>query len=72
MMGKPLTLLFDPFESMCVHLKGTPHLFVLLTPAISAVFLAVITVNYAVADGKSNWLEGLLLMSGLYPLVRSA
>ncbi|EIN04808.1 Calcium/proton exchanger [Punctularia strigosozonata HHB-11173 SS5] len=43
-LGKPLSLLFDPFESI-------------------ALFLAVITVNYVVADGKSNWLEGLILMS---------
>ncbi|KAI0064753.1 calcium/proton exchanger [Artomyces pyxidatus] len=42
-MGKPLTLLFDPFESVVL-------------------FLAVITVNYAVQDGKSNWLEGMILM----------
>ncbi|KAJ7192646.1 Sodium/calcium exchanger protein-domain-containing protein [Mycena pura] len=42
-LGKPLTMLFDPFESI-------------------AVFLAVITVNYVVQDGKSNWLEGMILM----------
>ncbi|KAJ7707775.1 Sodium/calcium exchanger protein-domain-containing protein [Mycena rosella] len=42
-MGKPLTLMFDPFESV-------------------ALFLAVITVNYVVQDGKSNWLEGMILM----------
>ncbi|KAF7330512.1 hypothetical protein MVEN_02490700 [Mycena venus] len=43
-LGKPLTMLFDPFESI-------------------ALFLAVITVNYVVQDGKSNWLEGMILMS---------
>ncbi|KAK0235836.1 calcium proton exchanger [Armillaria nabsnona] len=43
MMGKPLTLLFDPYESV-------------------AVFLAVLTVNYVVRDGKANWLEGMILM----------
>ncbi|KAL0562976.1 hypothetical protein V5O48_019102, partial [Marasmius crinis-equi] len=43
MMGKPLTLLFDPYESITL-------------------FLAVIVVNYCVQDGKSNWLEGLILM----------
>ncbi|KAJ7363973.1 Calcium/proton exchanger [Mycena albidolilacea] len=43
-LGKPLTMLFDPFESI-------------------ALFLAVITVNYVVQDGKSNWLEGIILMS---------
>jgi len=43
MMGKPLTLLFDPYESITL-------------------FLAVLTVNYSVQDGKSNWLEGVILM----------
>ncbi|KAG6856385.1 hypothetical protein H0H87_005082 [Tephrocybe sp. NHM501043] len=42
-IGKPLTLLFDPYESV-------------------SLFLAVLTVNYVVQDGKSNWLEGLILM----------
>ncbi|KAF8997493.1 Sodium/calcium exchanger protein-domain-containing protein [Cyathus striatus] len=42
-MGKPLTLLFDPYESI-------------------AMFLSVLTVNYVVQDGKSNWLEGMILM----------
>jgi len=45
-MGKPLSLLFDPYESV-------------------AMFLSVLTVNYVVQDGKSNWLEGFILM-GLY------
>ncbi|KZT29881.1 calcium/proton exchanger [Neolentinus lepideus HHB14362 ss-1] len=27
-----------------------------------ALFLSVLTVNYVVADGKSNWLEGMILM----------
>ncbi|KAK0500546.1 Sodium/calcium exchanger protein-domain-containing protein [Armillaria luteobubalina] len=42
-MDKPLTLLFDPYESI-------------------AMFLAVLTVNYVVQDGKSNWLEGMILI----------
>ncbi|TFK72926.1 calcium/proton exchanger [Pluteus cervinus] len=42
-MGKPLTLLFDPYESI-------------------ALFLAVLIVNYVTQDGKSNWLEGMILM----------
>jgi len=42
-LGKPLTMLFDPFESIVL-------------------FLAVLTVNYVVQDGKSNWLEGMILM----------
>ncbi|KAJ7659506.1 Sodium/calcium exchanger protein-domain-containing protein [Mycena rosella] len=42
-MGKPLTLLFDPYEVACL-------------------FVAVLTVNYVLQDGKSNWLEGMILM----------
>ncbi|KLO13483.1 calcium/proton exchanger [Schizopora paradoxa] len=42
-LGKPLLMLFDPFESVTL-------------------FLAVLTVNYCVQDGKSNWLEGMILM----------
>ena len=42
-MGRPLTLLFDPFESIVL-------------------FLSVLTVNYVVQDGKSNWLEGMILI----------
>jgi hypothetical protein len=42
-LGHPLSLYFDPFES-------------------AALFLSVVTVNYVIADGKSNWLEGAILM----------
>jgi len=48
-LGKPLTLLFDPFQSIVL-------------------FLSVLTVNYVVQDGKSNWLEGMILMC-LYIIV---
>jgi hypothetical protein len=43
MIGHPLTMLFDPFESIVL-------------------FFSVLTVNYVVQDGKSNWLEGMILM----------
>jgi Ca2+:H+ antiporter len=42
-LGHPLTMFFDPFES-------------------AALFLSVVTVNYVIADGKSNWLEGAILV----------
>ena len=42
-IGRPLTMLFDPFESIVL-------------------FLTVSTVNYVVQDGKSNWLEGMILI----------
>jgi len=51
-IGKPLTLLFDPFEAVVL-------------------FLTVITVNYVVADGQSNWLEGMILMC-LYAVIAVA
>ncbi|GAA5839985.1 hypothetical protein JCM11251_006581 [Rhodosporidiobolus azoricus] len=44
MMDKPLSLLFDPFESVTL-------------------FLSVLLVNYTIQDGRSNWLEGFLLMA---------
>jgi len=42
-LDKPMSFLFDPYESI-------------------ALFLSVLTVNYVVQDGKSNWLEGMILM----------
>jgi len=51
-MGKPLTLLFDPFESIVL-------------------FLSVLTVAFCIGDGKSNWLEGMILMS-LYVILAVA
>ncbi|KAF8524557.1 calcium/proton exchanger [Hysterangium stoloniferum] len=49
-LGKPLTLLFDPLQSIVL-------------------FLSVITVNYCLHDGKSNWLEVSILHSGLYIII---
>jgi Ca2+/H+ antiporter len=51
MIGKPLTLLFDPFESVVL-------------------FFAVLVVNYVVQDGKSNWLEGMILMCACAMCIR--
>lgn len=52
MMDKPLSLLFDEFESIVL-------------------FLSVILVNCTLADGKSNWLEGWLLMLMCKSFLRS-
>ncbi|KAL0954888.1 hypothetical protein HGRIS_003821 [Hohenbuehelia grisea] len=51
-MGKPLSLLFDPFESVVLY-------------------ISVQTMTYVVADGKSNWLEGFILIC-LYVLIAVA
>ncbi len=48
-MEKPLTLLFDPFETIVL-------------------FLSVLIVDSCIDDGRSNWLEGMILMS-LYVLL---
>ena len=42
-IGRPMTMLFDPFESIVL-------------------FFSVLTVNYAVQDGRSNWLGGTILI----------
>ncbi|KIR33590.1 calcium/proton exchanger [Cryptococcus deuterogattii 99/473] len=42
-IGKPMTLLFDPYESIVL-------------------FLSVLIVNQTLADGRSNWMEGMVLM----------
>lgn len=49
MLRKPLSLLFDPFESIVL-------------------FLSVLTVNYVVRDGRSNWLKGMILIC-LYVII---
>ncbi|KAL6299872.1 calcium/proton exchanger [Sparassis latifolia] len=56
-IGKPLTLLFDPFESIVLFLSG-----------MSLVCPLLLVVNYVVQDGKSNWLEGMILMC-LYVII---
>jgi len=42
-INKPMTLLFDPFESVML-------------------FFTVIIVNQTMADGRSNWMEGMVLV----------
>jgi len=51
-MGKPLSLLFDPFESVVLY-------------------ISVNVMSYVVADGKSNWLEGIILIC-LYMIIAVA
>ncbi|TYJ53428.1 calcium/proton exchanger [Cryptococcus floricola] len=42
-IGKPMTLLFDAYESIVL-------------------FLSVLIVNQTLSDGRSNWMEGMVLM----------
>jgi Ca2+:H+ antiporter len=43
-MGKPMSLDFHVFETVCL-------------------FMSIIIVNYLIQDGKSNWLEGCMLLA---------
>ncbi|KAK4702012.1 Ca2+:H+ antiporter, partial [Phenoliferia sp. Uapishka_3] len=62
-LGKPLSLLFDPFESI-VSFELTIDIGFLNAniARLKTLFLAVLITNYTIQDGKSNWLEGFLLM----------
>lgn len=58
-LDKDLTLSFDVFETVVGTCFTTPA----GTNAYSAlVTLAIIVVSYAIADGRTNWLEGFVLM----------
>lgn len=64
-LDKPMALLFDPFESVVLFISGKvfcPDAWI----HIQAHFLPVHTMGYVIADGKSNWLEGALLISKCY------
>lgn len=61
-LKKPLTLLFDPYESVAMFLSGKYMLRVVPYHVSQMLASAVLTVNYVVQDGKSNWLEGFILM----------
>jgi Ca2+:H+ antiporter len=65
-LGKPLTLLFDPYESIVLFLSGTSAVLAIYRRPICSNHYddnsLVLTVNHVVQDGKSNWLEGMILM----------
>nr|GAT53368.1 predicted protein [Mycena chlorophos] len=47
---------------------GKPMSFLVDPLQAASLFLAVLTVNYASADGKSNWMEGLIMLA-LYSMI---
>jgi Ca2+:H+ antiporter len=61
-LKKPLTLLFDPYESIAMFLSGKYTSCVATYEMAHKFAPAVLTVNYVVQDGKSNWLEGFILI----------
>ncbi|KAE9385256.1 hypothetical protein BT96DRAFT_601936, partial [Gymnopus androsaceus JB14] len=55
--------LFDiPFIVTLGWILGKPLTLLFDLYELITLFLAVLTVNYSVQDGKSNWLEGVILM----------
>ncbi len=54
-MGKPLTLLFDPYESVAMFLAGM-DLSSSLAATVQLTVVIVLTVSYVVHYGKANWL----------------
>ena len=53
--------MFDPFESIVMFFAGM-YLLRLLKIRDQSELCLVLVVNYTVQDGRSNWLEGMILM----------
>lgn len=84
-LDKPLPLLFDPFESI-VRFHDSLKVFIFMIHARYYIYLvrctlwvcngalltpAVHIMTYVVGDGKSNWLEGAILICLFVSFVRS-
>lgn len=62
-----MTLLFDPFESIVLFFSGATRTgFFYADLSAEKKTPSVLVVNYVTQDGKSNWLEGFLLMSEFF------
>ena len=66
-LGKPLTILFDPFESIVLFLSGEATCFRCNRDVDLRRIWLVLTVSYVVQNGKSNWLDGMILMCAYNP-----
>ena len=67
-LDKPLALLFDPFESVVLYISGLFSLTLEILDRINDISPIVHTMGYVVADGRSNWLEGVILVC-LYVII---
>lgn len=63
-MNKPLTLLFDPLETVvCPPLvPNAESTQALMQTAAQVLFLSVLVVKFSVEDGKSHWMSGIVLV----------
>ena len=64
-LDKPMALLFDPFESVVLFISGKA-IYPLVAFCVLIHIHSVHTMGYVIADGKSNWLEGALLICESY------
>ena len=66
-LGKPFALYFDPLVTIVLALSGESSRYRHDYIVHSLHFYVVATVNYVVQDGKSNWLEGIILICAYRP-----
>ena len=61
---KPLPLLFDTFEAIVLFMSGLsfPSMRLLNSCTDQILLCTVLLANYVLKDGKSNWMEGMILI----------
>jgi Ca2+:H+ antiporter len=57
-----MTLLFDPYESIVLFFTGMFCFNLKFVVILLIRSWIVLIVNYSLQDGKSNWMEGFVLM----------
>ncbi|BFZ60660.1 Vacuolar calcium ion transporter [Saitoella coloradoensis] len=66
-----IALFMTPFLVILGWIVGQPMSLYFQTFETAVLFISVLIVNYLIQDGKSNWLEGALLM-GVYAIISMA
>ena len=61
-MGKPLSLLFDPLETVVRTAAGEWVITEVDGNLLQCLFFSVILVKFLIEDGKSHWMSGLTLI----------
>jgi Ca2+:H+ antiporter len=68
-MGKPLTMLFDPLETLVCHpVFDRCQSVLIMVSFMQVLFLSVLVVKFSVEDGKSHWMSGIVLICKRYAL----
>jgi len=62
-LGKPLTLFFDPLETLvCLSLARFNQVQFLTFFPLQCLFLSVLIVKFAIEDGRTHWMSGTALV----------